>query len=196
MDRTAIIFVIVGALFVILNLAIQEPLLGVYGSIFLVVGALFLIVRKMKGPNLMFGPDERLRAYSIVVDIIKESKSYLKVIDLYPSEDTLHALSCSPEGIPVQYLTLTINMSRAERNTFKATAKRLIMDKPNIEIRIADKSAFHDRWILTEPHGWHLTHSIKDIGNKIGHFIEMSIDETYECGGVFDMYWSSSQLLL
>lgn len=159
LDRDAIIFFIVGTILVILNLAIQEPFLGVYGSIFLLLSALFLVMRKMKGPNPMFGPNERLKAYSIVVDIIKASKSYLKVIDLHPAEDTLHALECSPEGIPVQYLTLTINMSRTERNNFKASAKRLIMDKPNIEIRIADKSAFHDRWILTEPHGWHLTQS-------------------------------------
>ena len=185
----------VSALLIILNYVLQEPLLGVYSSVFLLMGALFLVMRKMKGPNLMFGPNERLRAYTLVMEIAQKSQSYLKVIDLHPSEDMLHVLACSSENVPVQFLTLVINMSGLERDTFKASAKRLMLDRPNIEIRIADKSVFHDRWILTEPHGYHLTQSIKDIGNKIGHFIEMSIEETSECVKVFDKFFVDSKPL-
>ena len=182
-------------MFTILGLLIQDPFLSVLGSIFLLAGVLFLVIDKMKGPNLMFGPNERMKAYSLVMKLVEESQSYLKVIDLYPSEDTLHALACAPNSITVQFLTLVINMSTKEKNTFSAIAKRLMLDKPNIEIRIAEKSVFHDRWLLTEPHGWHLTQSIKDLGNKIGHIIEMSVDETSECASVFDKYWIDSQHL-
>lgn len=194
-DKSAGVFLILAIILVILNLAIQDPFLGIYGSIFLLAGILLIVIDKMKGPNLMFGPNERLKAYTLVMKLIRNSQSYLKVIDLHPSEDTLHALGCSPMSISVQFLTLVINMSKTKKNAFKASAKRLMLDKPNIEIRIAEKSVFHDRWLLTEPHGWHLTQSIKDIGNKIGHFIEMSVEETSECASVFDKYWVDSQQL-
>ncbi len=196
MDKSAGTFLILGIILAILNFVFQEPLLGVYGSIFTLAGMLILIVIKMKGPNIRFGPNERMKAYTLVTELIRKSQSYLKVIDLHPSEDTLHALDCASRNVSVQFLTLVINMSREERNAFKASAKRLMLDKPNIEIRIADKSAFHDRWLLTEPHGWHLTQSIKDIGNKIGHFIEMSAEETSECASVFEEYWADAQNLL
>lgn len=116
------------------------------------------------------------------------------MIDIHPGLDTLTALSAAPEDIPVRFLTLPRNLWKG-KEAFLAAAKRLLNERSNLDIRIADKSVFHDRWILTDPTGFHLTQSIQHIGNKIGSIIQMSIEETEERMQDFDAYWETSEPL-
>lgn len=178
----------------LLNVPFPEYNLGLWGVITVIIAFMFVLADKMKGPTERFGPNERFKAYSALVGRIKSSESYLKVIDIHPGIDTLTALAAAPVDLPVRFLTLTINL-RNENDVFMAAAKRLLGERTGFEIRIADKSVFHDRWILTEPHGYHLTQSIKDLGNKIGAIIEMSVEETQECVKDFDDYWTRSEPL-
>lgn len=140
--------------------------------------------------GLVVGPDQEFEAYQKVLDILRSASGYLRIIDPYASEVALNAINHSPKGVSVQFLTYPPSNDRAG---FEISAKKLMKDRPEIEIRYVSTWSLHDRFILSKDSFWHLGHSIKDIGNKLSAISLMSPDEGNEALQRFEKLWNQSK---
>jgi hypothetical protein len=139
--------------------------------------------------GLVAGPDQEFEAYQKVLEIIKSASGFIKIIDAYASEVTLIAINHSPNGLSLQFLTYPPK----DRDSFETSAKKLMKDRPEIQIQYAPKQSLHDRFIITGDSFWHLGHSIKDIGNKLSAISLMSPDEGNIALQKFNQLWNTSQ---
>lgn len=184
-------FLGLGVAFVGIGYWISDQDLQQWGVMLMMLGFIFLLSYREYIRSKILLPGQVLEAYSHVIRLIRSAKGFLRIIDLYPGETTIKAISTAPEGIPVKWLTMN-QMNKKDLIEFEAIASRLVQLRPEIEIRYAPKGALHDRFLLTEPHGWTLGQSIKDIGKKLGAVNPLSKDDTDEAVVVFDEIWEKS----
>jgi hypothetical protein len=137
---------------------------------------------------------ERLEAYIRILEIFRGAQGFVKVVDVYPSEDTLLALKTVPDGVPVSFLTRPPQKS-GDREMFEVLAKKLMNDRSEVAIRYENMREYHDRFILTSGDCWHVGHSIKDIGNKVSGITLMSENQVRELLEIFDTLWQKSEVL-
>ncbi len=162
-----------------------------WGFIFVLIGFVFILSYREFARSKIILPNQQLEAYADIVRLISNAERYIKVIDLYPGELSVKAISTAPEGIDVKWLTMKL-YDKQKQAEFQAIALRLIRTRKEIEIRYAPKGKLHDRYILTEPYGWALGQSIKDIGNKLGSIHQLLEQDKSEIVEVFDSVWEES----
>lgn len=137
-------------------------------------------------------PGEEFKAYAKVLEIISSAAGYLKVVDPYPNVTTFVALARAPEGLSVRFLT--VRPRRQNRlSEFEVLVKKLMCEKPEIEVRSAPPSMLHDRFILSKDGSWSLGQSIKDIGNKLSLISPLLKADAMELEKQFDTLWDMSE---
>lgn len=137
-------------------------------------------------------PGEEFKAYAKVLEIISSAAGYLKVVDPYPNVTTLVALARAPEGLSVRFLTA--RPRRQNRvSEFEVLVKKLMYERPEIEVRSAPPSMLHDRFILSKNSSWSLGQSIKDIGNKLSLISPLLKADAMELRKQFDRLWDMSE---
>jgi hypothetical protein len=137
-------------------------------------------------------PGEEFKAYAKVLEIISDAAGYLKVVDPYPNVTTLVALARAPEGLSVRFLT--VRPRRQNRlSEFEVLVKKLMYERPEIEVRSAPPSMLHDRFILSKDGSWSLGQSIKDIGNKLSLISPLLKADATELEKQFDRLWDMSE---
>lgn len=163
------------------------PLLDVWGVMLVFLEGFYRIVERMKGPSIIIRPGKQFKAFAAVIEIISKAEEYLYVIDLYPGVWTLYALDAAPERVEAKLLTTRFRNDELEK--VDVLAKRLTIEKPSIRIRSLMTGELHDRYILTKPKGFHIGHSIKNLGNKMSSIDPLSAVETEEFREMFNKMW-------
>lgn len=187
-------FVGLGMILIVIGYLIADQDVQQWGVLLMMLGLVFLLsYREFIGSRVLI-PGQMLEAYEQVVKLISAASNFLYIVDLYPSETTINAIICAPDNIPVKFLTGRYKDEK-QAAQFEAVAIRTMQLYPNIQIRYAPKDLFHDRFLFTEPHGWALGQSIKDIGNKLGTINALTIEATKQAVQVFEDGWNRSTLL-
>jgi hypothetical protein len=76
---------------------------------------------------------------------------------------------------------------------FEVLVKKLMYERPEIEVRSAPPSMLHDRFILSKDGSWSLGQSIKDIGNKLSLISPLLKADAMELEKQFDRLWDMSE---
>lgn len=139
----------------------------------------------------VFPPKTEFRAFYHVIKLVESASVRLDVIDQYPDELTLLALSCAQDYISIRFLTRPPRRKR-KQVLFESYGRKLMKDKFGTEIRYVHSGTVHDRFIITERDSWALGHSIKDIGNKLSSISQKTKQETLQLQSIFDALWSNS----
>ena len=142
--------------------------------------------------GLILPPRNEFMAFYEIINIIKKSQGFLEVIDTYPSDTTLAALNNVPPTLPTRLLTYPPRDSR-EQLTFEQLAKKLMKDRPEIEIRYAPAKTLHDRYVLSDRESFLLGHSISDIGNKLSSIVKLPESMAATARNEFLKLWSQAR---
>jgi len=184
-------FVALGFFFITIGYIGNDLEAQQWGVILVLIGFVFFLGYREFSRPIIHLPNQQLEAYSHVIKLLCSAEQYLKLIDLYPGELALKAISAVPKGLPIKWLTMRL-YDKEKQAVFEALALRLIRARPEIEIRYAPIGKLHDRYILTDPFGWALGQSIKDIGNKLGSIHPLTVQGTLDIVKVFDDVWEES----
>ncbi len=105
---------------------------------------------------------EMFRANRLLRDILSQAQKDLCLVDPYVGSVVFDLCEDAANGIPLRILTSTKAQASA------VAAYRAFKAKyPSTEMRTADPSTLHDRYILWDrSQGVHLGHSIKDLGTR------------------------------
>jgi len=146
---------------------------------------------KLKPVGLVVTPGEQFKAYSRLLEIASSAKEFLIIVDPYPSHQTLIILEKSPRNQSAKLLTNPPS-DETKRLEFETLVKKLIKDRPEIEIRYAPKFVLHDRFILTKTEVWHIGHSLKDIGNKLSVISAIDTSEVIKIRNEIESLWNQA----
>ena len=107
----------------------------------------------------IFFEGEIYDAYNLIIDLIKEAKSKITIIDNYIDDSILSMLTKKNKNVEVIILT-----------SFRSNIQNLDIQKFNQEyptLKIAKTEKFHDRFIvLDNKNVYHCGASLKDLGKK------------------------------
>jgi hypothetical protein len=146
---------------------------------------------KSKPTGLVVKPGEQFKAYNRILEITSRAVGHLIIVDPYPSRETLIVVENSPRNQPVMLLTNPPQRNK-ERAEFEVLAKKLMKDRPKVNVRYAPRGTLHDRFILTETEAWLVGHSIKDIGNKLSMITPIGPDEAERIRKEIEALWSKA----
>ncbi len=98
-------------------------------------------------------------AYSLIIDIIKQAKHKILIIDNYIDDSILKILSKKNKNVEAVVLTsLNCNLNRLDINKF---------NKQYPVLKVARTNKFHDRFIVIDNKKlYHVGASLKDLGKK------------------------------
>ena len=98
-------------------------------------------------------------SYSFILNIIKQAKNKITIIDNYIDDSILDMLSKKQEGVDV--IILTSNNS----NILKLDVRKFNKEYPTL--KVSRTSKFHDRFIIIDNKElYHCGASLKDLGRK------------------------------
>jgi len=119
------------------------------------------IFDELQGKNIfkekLFYDGQIYDAYSLLINIIREAKEKIIIIDNYIDKEIFDILSYKDENIKVEIWTKNIK-SKLDYDKFN-------LQYPNVEI--IKKENFHDRFIIIDDNIlYHVGASLKDLGKK------------------------------
>ena len=112
--------------------------------------------KKIEKQKIFFN-GEIYDAYSLIIDLIKEAKERIIIIDNYIDKSILDMLVYKKEIINVELITSSHYLTKLDINKFNSQYPNLTIKYTNI---------FHDRFIITDNTLYHVGASLKDLGKK------------------------------
>jgi len=132
---------------------------------------------------------------TLAMDILKNLKGELKIVDPYCGERTLDILTASGSK-NVKFLTKTAKLDERDKRKFLRELKDFKPENPSIEFREYPANDIHDRYIISSDKFVILGHSIKNLGGKESFAIildkESYINIFESLTENFDTRWSVS----
>ena len=95
--------------------------------------------------------------YSLIIDLIKESKEKITIIDNYIDKSVLDMLVYKKESVSVELVTSSHYLTKTDITKF---------NKQYPDLKIKYSNIFHDRFIIIDNTLYHLGASLKDLGKK------------------------------
>ena len=102
---------------------------------------------------------------TLAMDILKNLKGELKIVDPYCGERTLDILKASSSK-NVKFLTKTAKLRESDKRKFLRELQDFKPENPTIEFREYPDEDIHDRYIISSDKFVILGHSIKNLGEK------------------------------
>ena len=96
-------------------------------------------------------------AYSLIIDLIKEAKEKIIIIDNYIDKSILDMLVYKKENVSIELVTSSHYLTKTDISKFNK-------QYPNLNIKYSN--IFHDRFIIIDDNLYHLGASLKDLGKK------------------------------
>jgi len=112
--------------------------------------------KKLESQKIFFD-GEIYDAYSLIIDLIKEAKERIIIIDNYIDKSVLDMLVYKKESVNVELITSSHYLTKLDINKFNS-------QYPNLKIRYTN--IFHDRFIIIDNTLYHVGSSLKDLGKK------------------------------
>ena len=112
--------------------------------------------KKLESQKIFFG-GEIYDAYSLIIDLIKEAKEKIIIIDNYIDKSILDMLVYKKENVSIELVTSSHYLTKTDINKFNK-------QYPNLNIKYSN--IFHDRFIIIDSCLYHLGASLKDLGKK------------------------------
>ena len=110
-------------------------------------------------------------AYKFAIDLIRQAKQSIVLIDNYVDDSVLLMLSKRNEGVTAVVYTRKVD------EQLRLDLERLGKQYPPVEVRICTKC--HDRFlILDDKDVYHIGASLKDLGKKIFAFSKLDLPAT------------------
>ena len=122
--------------------------------------------------DYMFFNGEFYNAHSKIIEIIKESKSKIVLIDNYIGKETLDILSYKNNNVKITIIT---NKEYLESSLNEITINKF--NKQYGKLNIIFNNTFHDRFLIIDNIKlYHIGASLKDIGKKCFAISELNND--------------------
>ena len=112
--------------------------------------------KKLESQKIFFN-GEIYDAYSLIIDLIKQAKERIIIIDSYIDKSILDMLIYKEKNVKVELITSSHYLTRLDINKFNSQYPQLIIKYSNL---------FHDRFIIIDSALYHLGASLKDLGKK------------------------------
>jgi len=112
--------------------------------------------KKIESQKIFFD-GEIYDAYSLIIDLIKEARERIIIIDNYMDKSILDMLVYKKENVNVQIITSSHYLTKTDISKFNK-------QYPNLSIKYSN--IFHDRFIIVDDKLNHLGASLKDLGKK------------------------------
>ena len=96
-------------------------------------------------------------SYSLIIELIKEAKYKIIIIDNYIDKSILDMLIYKKENVSVELVTSSHYLTNTDINKFN-------QQYPNLKIKYSN--IFHDRFIIIDNTLYHVGASLKDLGKK------------------------------
>ena len=112
--------------------------------------------KKIEKQKIFFN-GEIYNAYSLIIDLIKDAKERIVIIDNYIDKSILDMLVYKKENVNVEIITSTHYLTKLDINKFNSQYLNLKIKYTNI---------FHDRFIIVDNTLYHVGASLKDLGKK------------------------------
>ena len=112
--------------------------------------------KKIESQKIFFD-GEIYDAYSLIIELIKQSKDRIIIIDNYIDKSVLDMLIYKKESVSVQLITSSHYLTLLDINKFNRQYPQLIIKYSNL---------FHDRFIIIDNTLYHVGASLKDLGKK------------------------------
>jgi len=112
--------------------------------------------KKIESQKIFFN-GEIYDAYSLIIDLIKEAKERIIIIDNYIDKSILDMLVYKKESVNVEIITSSHYLTKLDINKFNRQYPNLTIKYTNI---------FHDRFIIIDNTLYHVGASLKDLGKK------------------------------
>ena len=126
--------------------------------------------------------------YKNVLEIIKNVKNEVFLIDSFPNEEVLNLYL---EKIPPN-VSIKILLKKPEDN-FLTIAQKFKM-KPSIEFEVRKNNDCHDRLLFIDNECWVIGQSIKDAGKKPTYLVKIEAGDLFR--KVFEDLWKESSILV
>ena len=112
--------------------------------------------RKLESQKIFFD-GQIYDAYRLIIDLIKEAKERIIIIDNYIDKSILDMLVYKKENVSIELITSSYYLTKTDINKFNK-------QYPNLNIKYSN--LFHDRFIIIDNTLYHLGASLKDLGKK------------------------------
>ncbi|MBQ2946429.1 MAG: ORF6N domain-containing protein [Bacilli bacterium] len=112
--------------------------------------------KKLEKQKIFFN-GEIYDGYSLIIDLIKEAKSRIIIIDNYIDKSILDMLVYKKEYVSVELIASSHYLTESDITKFNK-------QYPNLKIKYSN--IFHDRFIIIDDNLYHLGASLKDLGKK------------------------------
>ena len=112
--------------------------------------------KKLEKQKIFF-KGEIYDSYSLIIDLIKEAKTKIIIIDNYIDKSILDMLIYKKENVSVELVTSSHYLTKTDISKFNK-------QYPNLKIKYSN--LFHDRFIIIDNTLYHLGASLKDLGKK------------------------------
>jgi len=112
--------------------------------------------KKIENERIFFN-GEIYDAYSLIIDLVKEAKNRIVIIDNYIDKSVLDMLVYKKESVDVLLVTSSHYLSSLDIEKFNR-------QYPNLTIKYSN--IFHDRFIIIDNTLYHVGASFKDLGKK------------------------------
>ena len=96
-------------------------------------------------------------SYSLIIDLIKEAREKIIIIDNYIDKSILDMLVYKKETVSIELITSSHYLTKLDINKFNK-------QYPNLQIKYSN--VFHDRFLIIDNTLYHLGASLKDLGKK------------------------------
>jgi phage regulator Rha-like protein len=116
----------------------------------------------------IFFDGQIFEAYKFVVDLIKQAKKEIILIDNFIDESVLTLLSNKNKDVSITIYTAKVS------DALVLAEKKFNKQYNNLEIKEFTKS--HDRFLIIDNQTYHIGASLKDLGKKWFAFNKMNID--------------------
>ena len=123
----------------------------------------------------------------LLQNVLSQLKGEIKICDPYCGPGTLDILSQLDKKKRIFLLTQTI-VDKPQGN-FERVFRDFKAERPNVAIRVYDKSVLHDRYIIAERDMWLIGQGLKDLGKKESFLVRMGDDIKESMAAVFDRRW-------
>ena len=114
----------------------------------------------------VFYDGQLFEAHTFIVDLIKQAKEQIILIDNYVDETTLTLLAHKNTGVKVTIYTKEIS------SKLELAVKKFTQQYDNLELKEFTKS--HDRFLIIDKQTYHIGASLKDLGKKWFAFSKMN----------------------
>ncbi len=142
--------------------------------------------------ELLIEPGTPFSSYQQLKEILKNAKTYVKVLDAYVDDLTLEILLQVPKTASIHLLTEYTGGEKEK--SFLRSCKQFATERALFQIRKCEKGLLHDRFIITNDKAYSIGSSLKDLGKRTSSIIE--IDNKAKFEKQFDKIWNGSKNLL